>query len=120
MRTGVDLIEIARFESQNAAIRQRFLHRIFTPEELKENGSSSETVAELFAAKEAISKALGSGIGLISWHEIEILGGLEREPIIRLNGKAKDLAEKASLYNWSISISHTATHAIAMVVAEEK
>ena len=78
---------------------------------------SIESLAARFAAKEAVAKALGTGIGAVSFQEIEILRDENRAPVLYLHGAAQELAEKLGLETWSISISHTETHAIAMVVA---
>jgi len=71
------------------------------------------------AAKEAVSKALGTGIGRISWRDIEILRGPERQPVLVLYGEAHRLAGQLGLSQWSISLSHTQGHAIAFVVATD-
>jgi len=60
---------------------------------------------------------LGTGIGKVSWRDIEILRGPERQPILFLSGEASRLAQQLGLSQWSISLSHTQEHAIALVVA---
>ncbi len=115
--TGIDLIETDRFESIRPALLARFLTRVFTPGELADAGDSRESLAGLFAAKEAVGKALGTGIGLVSWQEIEIRGGPQGEPCLTLNGKADKIARQKGLSHWSISISHSKTHVVAMAVA---
>lgn len=117
LRTGVDLIEIDRFISAYQRYHQRLLHRLFTPTELAENGEKMASLAARFAAKEAVSKAFGTGIGYITWHEIEICRGQLGEPVLHLHGAAQKLAEAQHLTTWSISLSHSQTHAIAFVVA---
>ena len=117
LRTGVDLVEISRFKHLKPEIRQRFIERIFIPEEIQEFGDSDQRLAAGFAAKEAASKALGCGIGPISWHEISLTHLPNGEPVIQFSGKAAALAAEMGLRQWSISISHSKTHAIAMVVA---
>jgi holo-[acyl-carrier protein] synthase len=116
LRTGIDLIEIERFEKAVDRHGSRFLGRVFTTQELDEVGDNQASLAARFAAKEAVAKALGTGIGVISWHEIEILRGASREPLLRLHGSARILAKELHLDNWSISLSHSRTHAIAMAV----
>ncbi len=116
IRTGVDLVEIRRFTDVYEKYRQRFLEHIFTPIELEENGVKMASLAARFAAKEAVSKALGTGIGRVSWHEIEIRRGLVGEPILHLYGVAEELAREEGLHSWSISLSHTSKQAVAMVV----
>lgn len=117
LRTGVDLIEIDRFTAAYLQYDQRLLQRIFTPIELAENGKNIASLAARFAAKEAVSKAFGTGIGKISWHDIEICRGVSGEPILNLHGQAQKLAEEQHLNTWSLSLSHTQKHAIAFVVA---
>jgi holo-[acyl-carrier protein] synthase len=117
LSTGVDLVEIKRLEDAISRHGERFLKRIFTARELEEVGQNTASLAARFAAKEAVSKALGTGIGPVNWREIEILRGPARQPVLTLHGAAKRLADELHLTSWSLSLSHTATHAIAMVVA---
>ncbi len=117
LRTGVDLIEVSRLEDLNPAIRERFLRRVYTERELEEVGKKLNSLAGRFAAKEAVAKALGCGIGPVRWKEIEILQGPAGEPMLELKGEALQMASKLGLTTWSISISHTRTHAVALAVA---
>jgi holo-[acyl-carrier protein] synthase len=117
LRTGIDLIEISRLEELNPSIRQRFLERVFTPMELQQIGTSIPSLAGRYAAKEAVAKALGTGIGAISWQEIEILRGPEGEPNLTLSGHALEISRELGLETWSISITHNRTTAAAVVVA---
>lgn len=117
LRTGIDLIDIQRFEDLNPAIRERFLQRVFTENELNETRGLLPSLAGRFAAKEAVAKALGCGIGPISWKDIEIRQGQQGEPILELHGAARQVAEQLALQTWSISISHTRGQAVAMAVA---
>jgi holo-[acyl-carrier protein] synthase len=117
LRTGVDLIEIERLDGAIQRHGDRFLRRIFTPRELAEVGDNMASLAVRFAAKEAVAKALGTGIGSVGWREIEILRGPSKEPVLHLHGSAQDLAREQELVHWSLSLSHTHSHAIALVVA---
>ena len=117
LASGIDLIEIQRLEDAIGRHGERFLERIFTPRELAEVGDSVASLAARFAAKEAVSKALGTGIGAVGWGDIEILRGAQREPVLHLHGAAARLAKEKNLTAWSISLSHTTSHAIAMAVA---
>jgi len=117
LATGVDLVEIERLEEIVERHGERFLQRVFTQAELEEVGGNIASLAGRFAAKEAVSKALGTGIGPVSWREIEILRGAQRAPVLRLYGSAAILAEQRELKQWSISLSHTGSYAIALVVA---
>ncbi len=116
LRTGVDMLEIARLRSQRPAIRERFLKRVYTPFELAECADSDETLAGRFAVKEAVSKALGTGIGPVSWQEIETRRGPAGEPLLYLYGNAQLRAEQLGVQVWSVSITDTATYAVAVAV----
>jgi holo-[acyl-carrier protein] synthase len=117
LKTGVDIVETRRFKELQPNIFARFLQRVFTEEEIGEANKSVEYLAGRFAAKEAVVKALGTGIGAVTWKDVEILRGGEGEPLLTLRGKAKEVAEAEGLKQWSVSISHTHEHAVAMVVA---
>jgi holo-[acyl-carrier protein] synthase len=117
MRTGVDLVEIKRIQGTVERYGERFLKRIYTARELAEVGNNYSSLAARFAAKEAVSKALGSGIGTVAWQEIEIQRGRANQPILHLYGAAQELARELGLKNWSVSLSHSALLAIAFVVA---
>jgi holo-[acyl-carrier protein] synthase len=116
LRAGIDLVEISRLETLYPAIRRRFLERVFTPQELADAQDRFDTLCGRFAAKEAVVKALGSGIGPVAWQDIEILRGVEGEPQLQLHGEARRWAAALGLENWSISISHTREYAVAVAV----
>ena len=111
------MIEIERLQDAVERFGQRFLERVFTPSELAEVGASPASLAARFAAKEAVAKALGTGIGAVTWQEIEIVRCASRQPDLRLHGAAARLAAEQGLETWSLSLSHSLTHAIAVVVA---
>lgn len=116
IRSGVDIVEIERFDKQSPQIRGRFFRRVFTARELaliKTNASA----AGRFAAKEAVAKVLGCGIGAVSWQDIEILSGPSGEPTLILHGEAETIANDLQLQDWSVSISHSKSHAIGFAVA---
>ncbi len=117
LRTGIDLIEIGRLDSIQPRIRERFLARVYTPGELEESQGAAAFLAGRFAAKEAVAKALGCGIGPVRWQDIEIRHGPQGEPVLRLHGRAAELANQQGLATWSISISHSQSHAVAVAVA---
>jgi len=117
LASGVDLVEIERMRGIIERYGERFLERVFTSHELTEVGNNISSLAARFAAKEAVSKALGTGIGKVSWRKIEVLRGPARQPILHLYGEANRLAQELGLHQWSISLSHTQAHAIALVVA---
>ncbi|HEY4692216.1 MAG TPA: holo-ACP synthase [Bellilinea sp.] len=117
LRTGVDILEIDRMDSVSPAIRRRFIQRVYTPAEREILGEDNEALAGRFAAKEAVSKALGSGIGFVRWQDIEVLNGPYGEPVLNLYGNAVKIAEALGLDTWSVSISHSRNHAVAVAVA---
>jgi holo-[acyl-carrier protein] synthase len=117
LATGVDLIEIARIEEVIARHGKHYLERIYTPAELAQCGRRVESLAGRFAAKEAVAKALGCGIGDVGWKEIEVLGDEQNAPQLTLHGEALKKANALGLSTWSVSISHSQSHSVALVVA---
>jgi holo-[acyl-carrier protein] synthase len=79
--------------------------------------SSVSASAARFAAKEAVAKALGTGMGAVAWREIEVLSNERGRPILILHGAAADRAAQLGLHHWSISLTHLADIALAVVVA---
>lgn len=118
LRNGVDIIEIERLEKVSPGIRSRFINRVYTEIEKQICGNNYACLAGRFAAKEAVSKVLGTGIGEIRWQDIEILRGDKGQPIIKLYANAKAKENELGIHHWAISISHTRTLAIAFVVAQ--
>jgi holo-[acyl-carrier protein] synthase len=117
LSTGVDLIDIARIREAIDRYGERFTARIFTETEQRESGGRFSSLAARFAAKEAAAKALGCGIGNVGWLDIEVRGDENHAPHLYLHGEGEKLAEKMGLSNWSVSLSHTESQAIAFVVA---
>lgn len=117
LRTGVDLIEIDRIAAMISRHGAHFLERIYTQAELEMCNRRTESLAGRYAAKEAVAKALGSGIGEISWQEIEILEDEYKAPQVHLHKAAASRGKKMGASNWSVSISHSQSHAIAVAVA---
>jgi holo-[acyl-carrier protein] synthase len=117
LATGIDLIEIVRIQEAIDQHGERFLRRVFTDNELADARGRAASLAARFAAKEAVSKALGVGIGAVGWHEIEIRYGPAYEPLLHLHGAAAHLAGQLGLTNWAISLSHTHQFATAVAVA---
>ncbi len=119
LHTGVDLIEIERVRLAVARYGERFLARVYTPSERTICGTRAESLAVRFAAKEAVAKALGTGIwraGVI-WTDIEVDRIESGAPQVRLHGGAQQRAAAMDISAWSISLSHNRTQAIAFVVA---
>ena len=117
LATGIDLLEIARLQTAIERHGESFLRRIYTPAERDLCAGNFASLAVRFAAKEAVTKALGTGIGAVSWHEIEILRNEKGAPTLQLYGKALELSQSLGFHSWSISLSHTREHAITMAVA---
>ncbi len=121
---GVDLVEIVRIEQAVARWGERFLRRVYTPAEIAYCGSRAASLAARWAAKEAASKALGTGwapqlphaAGWIDWIEIEVERLPSGQPSLRLHGKAQTRAAALGIVDWQLSLSHTREHAIAMVL----
>ena len=119
IRCGVDMIECQRIADGMERLGERFLQRFFTAGERADCADKPHRLAARFAAKEAVGKALGTGIGDIGWVDIEIRIDAQRgKPRLILHGKAKSLAASLTLDEWDLSLSHTDELAIAMVVAK--
>lgn len=117
LRVGVDMIEVGRMERAAARHKDRFYKRFFTQRERELCEDHPRRLAARFAAKEAVGKAFGTGIGDIRWVEIEILHDERGRPLLQLHGDAAKLAEEMGLSHWDVSLSHTDEMAIAFVVA---
>lgn len=120
LSVGVDLIEIPRIRRALERWGDRFLQRVYTPAEIAYCRGRVPELAVRFAAKEAVSKALGVGIwwpGGIAWHEAEVLPDPLGKPEIALHGRAAERARILGLEQWAISLSHSDGNAVAMVVA---
>lgn len=117
LATGVDLVEIDRIGEVISRHGKHYLDRIYTSAELEYCGKRTESLAGRFAAKEAVVKALGCGIGEVTWQEIEILGDEQNAPTLTLRGMAEQKAKALGLTTWSVSISHSQSHTVALVVA---
>ena len=115
--TGIDIIEVARMERGVARHGQRFLNRFFTPQEQAHCQGRAASLAGRFAVKEAVGKALGTGIGDVRWLEVEVVCDERGRPELVLHGAARQLADELGLTHWSISLSHTTTHAVGLAVA---
>lgn len=120
IRNGIDLVEIERI--QRSAENPRFIEKVYGENERKELTESEfapQHLAGAFAAKEAFSKALGTGIRGFSLCEVEILHDSLGAPYFLLSGQAKQLAARQN-FDFSVSITHTDTLAAAIVTAFER
>ena len=118
LRCGIDMIEHERVEAGIARLGERFLNRFFTAGEREDCDDKPHRLAARLAAKEAVAKALGTGIGDVSWKEIEIrVNNPRKRPVLILHGAAAKLAEEMGLTKWDVSLTHTREYASAMAVA---
>jgi len=120
--TGVDIVEIARFEKFLQQGNDSLFQRLFTPAEIdycSVKKQSAQHYALRFAAKEAFLKALGTGLrdGL-SWKDMEVVKDRLGKPGLKLNGRAMELFKEAGLAACLLSLSHDAGCAVAMVILE--
>ncbi|MGI8914658.1 MAG: holo-ACP synthase [Chloroflexota bacterium] len=119
---GVDIVAMTRIEQAVERFGERFLKRIYTPEELEYalgDAHKWEHLAARFAAKEAASKALGTGMVGVGWKDFAVERLRSGKPMLRLTGRAVQLAQDQGLTQWSVSLAHDADAkvAVAMVVA---
>ncbi len=121
---GVDLIEVTRIQRalENPRIGQRVRHRVYTDREIEYcegRKRKYESYAGRFAAKESLMKALGRGWGRkVGWSDIEVVLAPSGEPGIILHDKTSSYARELGIENFSLSITHTASYAIAYLIAE--
>jgi holo-[acyl-carrier protein] synthase len=117
LTVGTDLIEIDRIAGVLERHGERFLCRVFTPDELAACEGRPASLAARWAAKEAVAKALGTGIGQVAFREIEVVLDDCRCPSLRLHGAAQEFAARRGLTQWAISLAHDGGLAMAFVVA---
>lgn len=119
---GIDIIEVARVQASHERFGERFIQRILHPAEIAyclSHKMPAPFIAARFAAKEAISKAFGTGIGAsLGWHDMEICRKESGEPFAVLRGKGIVLLEKRNARTAFISLSHTQNYATAVAVLE--
>jgi holo-[acyl-carrier protein] synthase len=120
--TGVDIMEVERIARSIQRYGDRFLNRIFTSEEIaycRRKITAAESFAARFAAKEAGAKALGTGIQHgVAWKELEVRRIPGHRPTLHLTGRARAISQSLGVKNVSLSLSHTASLAIATVHLE--
>lgn len=117
LTVGVDIIEVDRVASVIERWGEKFVGRVYT---LAERAYCRGRVPELavrFAGKEAIAKALGTGIRGVAWRELEILADQAGKPLVQLHGRASARADALGLVHFGISLSHSREYAVALVVA---
>lgn len=122
---GVDVVDVDRFRKVLAR-RPQLATRLFTGAERQDAARSPDAIPRLaarFAAKEAVMKALGSGIGSFALRDVEVVrspgsGSASGAPSLVLHHGAADLAHRRQVGRWHVSLTHTSVTAMAMVVAE--
>ena len=119
---GVDVIKPKRIAESLERHGDRFLERIFTPDEIaycKDRKRAVEHFAARWAAKEAVAKALGTGFDRdVGWKDIEVVKEDTGRATVRLHGNAKGVADRLGVAKIHLSLSHTEASAVAMVVME--
>ena len=119
---GIDLIEVARIASSFEKFGERFVNRILLPDEIAyclSHRKPAPFLAARFAAKEAIFKAFGTGIGAaLGWQDLEIRRKESGEPFVVLHGKGRDLFEARGAKSLHISLTHTENYAAATAILE--
>jgi holo-[acyl-carrier protein] synthase len=119
IRCGIDMIECERIADGIERLGERFLNRFFTAGEREDCNDIPHRLAARFAGKEAVGKALGTGIGDVRWVEIEIrVNNPRKRPVLILHGAAKDIATEMGLTEWDVSLTHTKEMASAVAVAK--
>ena len=121
--SGVDLVEIRRIRRSLERFGDRFLRHIYTPVEVAycqaRRVTAAESFAARFAAKEAAAKALGTGIGHgVMWQEFEVQRQPGQAPRMVLSGRAAELASRRGVRHITLSLTHTAELAMAIVSME--
>ncbi len=117
IHAGVDLVELDEFRHILATGGEGFLGAVYTDGEREHCGDSLERLAVRFAAKEAATKALGTGLRGIALREIEVVSEPAGRPRLQLHGRAHDRAQALGITSLPVSLTHTATAAVAFVVA---
>ncbi len=114
---GIDIIEVARVRKVYEHHGERFLKRVFTEVEVMQCRGKATRLAGRFAAKEAISKALGTGIHGVAWREMEIVQLRSGRPTVTLHGNAKRRAELLGISAFDVSMADLVDFSIAVAVA---
>jgi len=117
---GVDVIEIDRVADVIARHGDRFLKRVYTDDEIAHCRGRVSELAARFAAKEAVMKALGTGVRGVGWRDIEVLPNRRGKPLIFLYGRGAARAERIQLRGLEVSLTHSKEYAVASVVGERE
>jgi len=120
---GLDMVEIDRMERIYALHGERFIRRICLPGEVeaRQDGALVQHLAGLFAAKEAVLKALGTGWAAgLGFSQVEVIKLEHGAPAVRLHGRAANLAAEHGIARVHLSITHDGAYASAVAIAEKK
>ncbi|MDR7856573.1 NAD(P)H-hydrate dehydratase [Tissierella sp.] len=117
--SGIDIVNVNRIRKILSEKRNRFYDKIFTEKEIeyiRNSGHKATTVAGLFAAKEAISKVIGTGIGFVRWKDIEIVHDDNGKPYVNVAGNGNEIMRELCLDSIELSISHEEDYAVAIAI----
>jgi holo-[acyl-carrier protein] synthase len=117
---GIDAVDVLRLR-RALERRPRLAERVFTDAERAYAATAADPgprLAARFAAKEAVAKALGVGIGAVAWRQVEVVRDGRGAPSLALAGEAAALSARRGVTRWHLSLTHTDTLAVASVVAE--
>ena len=117
---GIDVVDVARLR-ETLSRTPSFRERCFTPGErayAERARDSAERFAVRFAAKEAVMKAMGVGLGAFGFHDVEVVRAADGVPTLLITGDAARLADERGVIRWHVSLTHTETTAAAYVIAE--
>lgn len=120
--TGIDIAEVPRIRQAIERFGERFLRRIYTEGEIRyceRKANRVERYAARFAAKEAAMKALGTGWNYgVRWRDCEVVRQPGGRPTMKFHGRAAEFAQKLSVTNAALSLTHTSEQAMAQVILE--
>ncbi len=124
LRTGVDIVDIARIEKALTRYGARFVERVLTPGERTYCDNRVHRIAARFAAKEAAAKALGCGLTALAgsgagWQEFEVVQGPGGAPLLLMHGTARERAHELGMRECALSLTHTDSVAVAFVVIQD-
>ena len=119
MGIGIDIVETDRIK-RAVGKNSNFIERVFSATEIEyfnQKALSPESIAGGFAAKEAVSKALGTGIRNLSFKDIEISRDSLGKPVVCMSGRLLDICMEAGIDDIMVSISHSKSYAVANAIA---
>ncbi len=117
---GTDVVEVERFRLAMQRRGARLEERLFSEAEreyARTHRDPAPRLAARFAAKEAVMKALGAGLGDLAFRDVEVVRASSGAPDLALTGRAAALARSRDVHRWHVSLSHTGTTAIAVALA---